>query len=1213
MPSLPTLDLHKSVDGCDALESPCHVSGIKEEVRFAACDLVCEWAQKVLKRQFDAVEDLARFLIDSHYISNKSLAALTLMTGAASEVKPQPTVSAFAPTAEAQPFQTQGKMFSLPSVDAKQQLQRKIQRKQQEQKMQSPLLGEEQAKRMLDRVICSSPSPSSPQHTIGIVVTAVSSPITVQKSGQLMSTTPTGTVESKGLPVNFQMVSQPVQVVKQSPKAAQSNLTSPAGERPVRQRYAQILPKPTATSGITMRSPSTMIIANSPIKTVMTTCQVSPVSLVKMTAISLAPNSRETTSLTNTMLRPASAGVASAAGVDIDSNQSIRSASAVPILAPITKPRQSVDTQSMDVEMEVEAIHMNSQMQNPSSQVLTQEGISNRAGGAVQRAASVPIPQTKGFLGLEETLATRCSGNSSLGDNTAVKSSSNSSNKASTLQLISPYMNTSTLSLVNTSRVSSCGEGIQAEEAFFSTKSFRKRSGLSPDLSPVKRAFMPQQPAEGTGYVPGQVTSGRPESAPASRELEMKMSSIFSTQVHVQSSSSLCNSVAKTHSSMQRNNTPTVMETSTPVSDALMQEQRGHVLGNMHAIPGNPGCQNHAGVSSNSAAGVLEGSHQSSPAANSLQFVSQAASNQLPMQEHMDYFSFDEDLTQDSIVEELVQMEEQMKLKRLQELGNCGSLHGQPIMTPSNIISANQTMRGFYQAQNNSGNLIHTPTPTSEMIGGAQNLTGDSPCSRIASTTPVDSALGSSRHTPIGTPHSNCSSTVPPSPVECRNPFAFTPINSSMTCFHDSGPISSSPVKPMQRPMATHPDKARLEWMNNSYSSNSNSSSSSGSSSNKSNSGMGILTGYRGLTNEPFQKPHAFAIPHARHHDSHCGRLTPISPVQQQVANMSRQEGFAVPAPLDNKTASTSAAMFRCRSVSPAVHQRNLSLSIGSNALPNVPCSVVSPFNSPVTPEVLNIFANSEANLGVSSMAQRSRSVPLNIMMQTEVQQCSNISSILLSKLEGDHDDTLRGLGIHNVPSSYTARMNLTQMLESKSSHPCSDNHLSLMASDSTCSSQQSGYLIENTVNEQINLSAGINQTQPASAEHHHQQAQSVMVGLSSQHQQELQRQQHLDFRSTQQHLLTGPLMEQVSELTTGGADFPCEIRMTSELSGSINDLNALDTNLLFDPSQQQSRFHSSAAEELNDQLFQQISETPHSGGLDWLESKDHPTVGLMG
>lgn len=65
------------------MESSGQLSSIKEEVQFAACDLVCEWAQKVLKRQFDAVEDLARFLIDSHYISNKSLAALTIMTGTA--------------------------------------------------------------------------------------------------------------------------------------------------------------------------------------------------------------------------------------------------------------------------------------------------------------------------------------------------------------------------------------------------------------------------------------------------------------------------------------------------------------------------------------------------------------------------------------------------------------------------------------------------------------------------------------------------------------------------------------------------------------------------------------------------------------------------------------------------------------------------------------------------------------------------------------------------------------------------------------------------------------------------------------------------------------------------------------------------------------------------------------------------------------------------
>lgn len=68
---------------CDVSEAPGQLSNIKEDVQFAACDLVCEWAQKVLKRQFDAVEDLARFLIDSHFISNKSLAALTITASTA--------------------------------------------------------------------------------------------------------------------------------------------------------------------------------------------------------------------------------------------------------------------------------------------------------------------------------------------------------------------------------------------------------------------------------------------------------------------------------------------------------------------------------------------------------------------------------------------------------------------------------------------------------------------------------------------------------------------------------------------------------------------------------------------------------------------------------------------------------------------------------------------------------------------------------------------------------------------------------------------------------------------------------------------------------------------------------------------------------------------------------------------------------------------------
>lgn len=1027
-------------------------------------------------------------------------------------------------------------------------------------------------------------------------------PLQVQKNSQLMSPSPVGAVESKVLPFNFQMVSQPLQAVKQGPKPIQTILTGPVGERTARQRYAQILPKPSVTSAITLRSPSTMIITNSPIKTVMTTCHVSPMSLVKMAAISLAPTSTETTSLTNATLQPTSAGITSA----------------VPILAPVTKPGPITDPQGMDVEMEVEAIHKSSQMQSSSSHVLTQGA--NRARGAVQRASSVPIPQTKGFLGLEEISNTSGSGKFLSGANTVAQSSNNSSTKTSTLHLSSPTQNTSTVTSVNTSRLSSF-EGLQAEQRFLSTKSPRKRSGLSPDRSAVKRVFIPQQPVDGTpkygfksmaGYVSSSGTTGRPESAPVMQDVEMKMSSVLSTQVDIQSTSSVrasCfDTVAKTHSSTLRSNTSIVMETDRSVGDVSIQEQPEHTVGNMYVA--DPGFQKR--TCSNSITGNLEGGqHQTyapaDPANDALQILNQASSSQLTAQKHMDYFSFDDDVTQDSIVEELVQMEEQMKLKQLQQFGNCGSRQGQHALMPDNITSTNQATTAFYHATNNSSHLIQTPTPTSEMMGGAQNFTNESPCSHIASTTPVDSALGSSRCTPVGNPHSNCSSSVPPSPVECRNPFAFMPINSSMTCFHENSTISRSPVKPMQRPMATHPDKARLEWMSNSYSS----STGGGGTINKSNSGMGILTGYQGLIDEHFQKPHAFAVPHARHHDSHCGRLTPISPVQLQVASMSnKQEGFAVPAPLDNKTSNTSTAAFRCRSVSPAVHQKNLS---GNNSLPNVPRSVLSPFSSPVMPEALNIFSNSKTNPEASSMAQRSRSVPVNIMMQSEVlpapnHPCSsqNITSVLLNKLEGDNGDSMRGLGIHNLPSTYTARMNLTQILDSKPSFSCTDNQMNLMTpnSASSCISQRPNYLLESTstVNKEMILSAG--NSQAAFEEQH----QSLMLALSSQ-------QQQIDFGSTR-HLLTdgsltagSQLLDQVSELTAGGPDFPCEIRMTSELSSSINDLNALDTNLLFDPNQQQSKYENAAAEE----LFQQMSEMPHSGGLEWLESKDHPAVGLMG
>lgn len=92
--------------------------------------------------------------------------------------------SAFVPTAEANSFQPQVKTLPSPSVDAKQQLQRKIQKKQQEQKLHSPLPSETQVKRTEastpgPTIPCGSPALLSPQPTIGIVVAAVPSPVPV--------------------------------------------------------------------------------------------------------------------------------------------------------------------------------------------------------------------------------------------------------------------------------------------------------------------------------------------------------------------------------------------------------------------------------------------------------------------------------------------------------------------------------------------------------------------------------------------------------------------------------------------------------------------------------------------------------------------------------------------------------------------------------------------------------------------------------------------------------------------------------------------------------------------------------------------------------------------------------------------------------------------------------------------------------------------------
>uniref|UniRef100_A0A673M8B4 DNA-binding protein RFX7-like n=1 Tax=Sinocyclocheilus rhinocerous TaxID=307959 RepID=A0A673M8B4_9TELE len=1132
MPSLPNLDLHKSGDACEVFEHTGQLSSAEDEVRMAACGLVCEWAQKVLSRQFDSVEDLARFLLNSHYIGTKSVAALTVMTGSPSGAKLSIQSSAFAPTTDAHSFQPQVKTLVSPSVDAKQQLQRKIQKKQQEQKLHSPLPGEAQARRADGGITpgvgtgipCGSPALLSPQ-PIGIVVAAVSSPITVQRSRQLLSPSPVpmGAADSKVLPVNFQMVTQSVQPVKQCPKTPRNISASPISDRSARHRYAQILPKPSASSGITLRSP-TLLITNSPIKTVMSTPHVSSVNVVKMTTISLGSNGSGISTPADTpasnKVRPASAGVASL-NDDPQPVTRVRSGSIAAMPSILARSGRSTSTiPAIDTKTNTEAIIGSGQEHGGTSRLATLDTVCGvqRSGIFKPRVASIHTPLDKGSLGLDTLTGTKCNERTLLSVNTLAAGSNNMSNT-----------NKSTLYQNTNSTQSNSGNAVvtSPKDAVLASKSPHKRPGLCTDLSPtpVKKAHISVLPAGGSDGLKSNVMVKQiPRSTTGKATACLVRNTGFQTvrsisQGRWEGSSTGVEVRAVVTRTVSAPGQALLQQVTKNSQDLLIDQSDSSAACELKSVFWDSelqhGTQQHQEVYGLQM--VSEPKQMSTPVMEPLPAIARASpSNQQAQmsdygtQANLSYFPFDDDMTQDSIVEELVQMEEQMKINNsIQSFSNCvdNSLQGQQQTMQTTMMSSLQTNTLYYSSAHSSSTPIQTPTPTptptSEMIGSGHGMMHESPCSRLAPTTPVDSALGSSRQTPIGTPHSNCSSSIPPSPVECRNPFAFTPINSSITGYHDGSTVSSSPVKPMQRPMATHPDKTKLEWMNSGYS----------NSGGNTNNGISILPTYQDLVDDHFRKPHAFAIPgqtcqsQTRHHDTHISRLTPISPVQQQVASMAslnKKEGFAVPAPLDNR-ASSGSGTFRCRSVSPAVRQRNLS----GTQNPNVPHSVVSPFNSPVTPEVLNIFSNSDPDASISSMAQRSQSVPVTVMMQSEVlpmqagQQMNtkNITNVLINKMDGDGDDSVRGIGINNMPSNYTARMNLTQILETTTvlSFPGSASHQALISPCSSAfESQKPGYLMKNAREELMSFSVDESQAQSASGEHQEDPISNVNRCLQS-------------------------------------------------------------------------------------------------------------------
>ncbi|XP_037651649.1 DNA-binding protein RFX5 [Sebastes umbrosus] len=77
MPLLPNLDLKN-----DPAELTELVQTYKQEVTEAACELICDWAQKILKRSFDTVVEIARHLIQEHIV-NPRCSQAELVTSAA--------------------------------------------------------------------------------------------------------------------------------------------------------------------------------------------------------------------------------------------------------------------------------------------------------------------------------------------------------------------------------------------------------------------------------------------------------------------------------------------------------------------------------------------------------------------------------------------------------------------------------------------------------------------------------------------------------------------------------------------------------------------------------------------------------------------------------------------------------------------------------------------------------------------------------------------------------------------------------------------------------------------------------------------------------------------------------------------------------------------------------------------------------------------------
>ncbi|XP_009957884.1 PREDICTED: DNA-binding protein RFX5, partial [Leptosomus discolor] len=76
LPPLPSLDLKVTETQSERTDL---VQSYNSEVMEAACALTCDWAEKILKRSFNNIVEVAQFLIQQHIISSRSARADLVM------------------------------------------------------------------------------------------------------------------------------------------------------------------------------------------------------------------------------------------------------------------------------------------------------------------------------------------------------------------------------------------------------------------------------------------------------------------------------------------------------------------------------------------------------------------------------------------------------------------------------------------------------------------------------------------------------------------------------------------------------------------------------------------------------------------------------------------------------------------------------------------------------------------------------------------------------------------------------------------------------------------------------------------------------------------------------------------------------------------------------------------------------------------------------